>query len=193
MSSRRGAASGRYQGTNREAQRGRVGRPPADRPRKATRVYLSEKQREHWNILAKELQVLGAAKIDIADLVISFLEQTMTGISEGLTGTGQVLPVGVTDLASVYFLLDLRPPTESTKQYNITMYMESREAMSVMSIRLQSLFRATWSQVFGLGIELLFSRLANRQGRLRSIEKMESWEELQEYLLEHQQLQFNIR
>lgn len=193
MSSRRGAASGRYLGTNREAQRGRVGRPPADRPRKATRIYLAEDQRQHWNTLVQELPVLGAARIDVADLIISYLEKTLNSISEGLTGTGQVLPVGVTDLASLYFLLDLRPPTSATKQYTITMYMESREAMSVMTIRLQSIFRATWSQVFGLGIELLYSKLANRQGQLRRVEEMQSWEELVQYLLEHQQLEFNIR
>jgi len=193
MSSRRGAASGQFLGTNREAQRGRVGRPPAERPRKATRVYLSEQQRLHWNSLTEELSVLGAARIDMADLIIWYLERTLAGISEGLTGTGQVLPVGVTDLASLYFLLDLRPPTGDAKQFTITMFMESREVLSVATIRLQSVFRATWSQVFGLGIELLFHELANTRGQLRVIDEMDSWEELKNYLVEHQQPQFNIR
>ena len=93
-------------GANWEAQQPRRGRPPAARPRKATRVYLTSRQREHWLALTEAVAPLGAARIDVADLIISHLEQTLNDIQRGLTGSGQVLPVGVVDLKSLYFLLD---------------------------------------------------------------------------------------
>ncbi len=179
-------------GANWEAQRARRGRPPANRPRKATRIYLNRKQRKSWLDLSEALAPLGASRIDVADLVISHLEQVLGEIQSGMTGGGQGLPVGVVDLKSLYFLLDLRPPTGETKQFNITMFTESREKMSVMTIRMQSVFRATWSQVFGLAIELLVQRLSNSRGRLGLAEEMDSIEDLKDHLFQPQQLQFEI-
>ena len=96
--------------TNRAAQRARRGRPPAKRPRKATRVYLSHRQHDRWNTLTHSLGQLNAARIDVADLVISLLDDTLNELQAGLTGNEQILPVGVVDLKSLYFLLDLTPP-----------------------------------------------------------------------------------
>lgn len=179
-------------GANWEAQRPRRGRPPADRPRKATRIYLNQQQRQSWLDLSEALAPLGARRIDLADLVINHLEQVLNEIQSGMTGEGQVLPVGVVDLKSLYFLLDLKPPRGETRQFNITMFTESREKMSVMTIRLQSVFRATWSQVFGLGIELLVQQLTNSRGRLGLAEDMDSLEDLTEHLFQPKQLQFEI-
>jgi hypothetical protein len=180
-------------GANWEAQQPRRGRPPVERPRKATRIYLTGRQREHWLTLTEGLAPLGAARIDTADLIISHLEQEMNDIQRGLTGSGQVLPVGVVDLKSLYFLLDLRPTTGETKQYTITMLTETRERMSVITVRLQSVFPATWSQVFGLGIELLFAQLADKRGQLSVVEQMEDLGDLWDYVLQPQQLQFEIQ
>jgi len=181
-------------GANWEAQQPRRGRPPADKPRKATRIYLTPKQREHWLALAEALTPLGAARIDVADLIITHLEHNLYNIQNGLTGgSGQVLPVGVVDLKSFYFLLDLRPPAGATSQFNITMFTETREKMSVMTVRLQSVFRATWSQVFGLAIELLYQTLSDRRGRLNIVEQENSLDDLKERLFRPQQLQFDIR
>jgi hypothetical protein len=180
-------------GANWEAQQPRRGRPPVERPRKATRIDLTGRQREHWLTLTEGLAPLGAARIDTADLIISHLEQEMNDIQRGLTGSGQVLPVGVVDLKSLYFLLDLRPTTGETKQYTITMLTETRERMSVITVRLQSVFPATWSQVFGLGIELLFAQLADKRGQLSVVEQMEDLGDLWDYVLQPQQLQFEIQ
>ncbi len=180
-------------GANWEAQQPRRGRPPAERPRKATRIYLTARQREHWVALTEALAPLGAARIDIADLIIRHLEQELNDIQRGLTGSGQVLPVGVVDLRSLYFLLDLRPGAGETRQYTITMLTETRERMSVITVRLQSVFAATWSQVFGLGIELLFEQLADRRGQLGVVEQLEDLRDLWDYVLQPQQLQFEIQ
>lgn len=180
-------------GANWEAQKPRRGRPAAKQPRKATRIYLTQKQRDTWLLLVKELSSLGAARIDVADLVLSYLEETMNEIQSGLTGTGQVLPVGVVDLESLYFLLDLKPPTGLTSQYNITMFTETREKMSVITIRMQNVFRVTWSQVFGLGLELLYKKLASKSGQLDIIEEVADLNELKQHLFQPQQLQFSIR
>lgn len=179
-------------GANWEAQQPRRGRPPVARPRKATRVYMTGRQREHWLALTEALTAVGAARIDIADLVITHLEQELITIQRGMTGSGQVLPVGVVDLRSLYFLLDLRPTAGETKQYTITMFTETRERMSVITVRLQSIFATTWSQVFGLGIELLHERLADRRGQLSAIEQIEDLEELRAAVLRPQQLQFEM-
>jgi hypothetical protein len=180
-------------GANWEAQNKPRGRPPAKRPRKATRIYLTQKQRENWLALTSGLSPLGSARIDVADLVMNYLEETMNEIQSGLTGADQVLPVGVVDLESLFFLLDLKPPTDSTSQYNITMYTETREKMSVITIRLQTAFRVTWSQVFGLGLELLYKRLVNRSGEMEMVEEVDDMEELKLRLFQPQQLQFSIR
>jgi hypothetical protein len=180
-------------GANWEAQQPRRGRPPAEVPRKATRVYLTGRQREHWLTLTEALAPLGAARIDIADLIINHLEQELNDIQRGLTGSGQVLPVGVVDLKSLYFLLDLRPTIGETRQYTITMLTKTRETMSVITVRLQSVFATTWSQVFGLGIELLFEQLANQRGQLAVVEQMEDLNDLWDYVLQPQQLQFEIQ
>ena len=181
------------QDTNRDAQLPRRGRPPVNRPRKATRVYLTQKQRKQWLALAEALNPLGAARIDLADLLISYLDQSLDDLGSGLTGDRQVLPVGVVDLRSLYFLLDLRPPTGETNQFTITMFTETRERMSVMTVRLQSVFRATWSQVFGLAIDLLHQRLANKRGRLSAVDQMDDLDDLRDHLFRPQQLQFDIR
>ena len=187
--------------TNRAAQRARRGRPPATRPRKATRVYLSKRQHERWITLTTALGQLGAARIDVADLVIAVLDDTLDELQSGLTGNDQVLPVGVVDLKSLFFLLDLKPPEGATTQYTITMLTETREKMSVMTIRLQSTFRdqpgnakrVTWSQVFGLGVELLYQRLSTRHRPLGIVEEETSLEDLKQRLFKPQQLTFNIR
>jgi hypothetical protein len=178
-------------GANWEAQQPRRGRPPAERQRKATRIYLTKKQRAHWLDLVEVLASLGAARIDVADLAISYLEQVLNEIQSGLTGESQVLPVGVVDLKSLYFLLDLRPTTGEAKQFTITMFTETREKMSVMTVRLQSLFRATWSQVFGLAIELFYQRLSMKGGRLNVIEQMEDLDSFRDHILRPQQLEFS--
>ena len=190
---RKRAPRRRIIGANWEVQQPRRGRPPASRPRKATRVYLASEQRDHWIALTEALDPLGAARIDAAELVISYLDQSLNEIQTGLTGNGQVLPVGVVDLKSLYFLLDLKPPSGPTNQYNITMYTETRETMSVMTIRLQSVFRATWSQVLGLGIELLFKRLSDRRGRRIEIDQSDDLESLRETLFQPQQMRFDLR
>ena len=180
-------------GANWEAQRPRRGRPPASRPRKATRIYLTQRQREHWLALTEAIAPLGAARIDVADLIISYLEDTLNDMQSGLTGTGQILPVGVVDLRSLYFLLDLKPPAGATSQFNVTMFTETREKMSVMTVRLQSVFRTTWSQVFGLGIELLYQKLSDGRGRLSKVEEENSLQDLKAQLFQPRQLQFDIR
>ena len=180
-------------GANWEAQQPRRGRPPADRPRKATRVYLTPRQRDCWLALTDTLAPLGAARIDAADLVVSYLEGQLTEMQTELTGSGQVLPVGVVDLKSLYFLFDLKPSTEETKQYNVTMYMETREMLSVVTIRLQSVFQTTWSQVFGLAIELCFHRLANKRGQFAAVEDMDSLDELRQQMFLPQQLRLAIQ
>ena len=177
-------------GANWEAQRPKRGRPFANRPRKATRIYLTPQQREQWLALSEAIGTLGAARIDLADLAISHLELALNEIQRGLTGSGEVLPVGVVDLKSLHFLLDLRPPSGEAKQYNITMLTETREKMSVMTVRLQSVFHATWSQVFGLSISLMFQRLRDRRGRLNFHSDFDSLEALREHLLQAQQLAF---
>jgi hypothetical protein len=144
---------------------------------------------------------LDAARIDVADLVISLLDDTLSELQAGPSSNEQILPVGVVDLKSLYFLLDLTPPSGPTKQYTITMLTETREKMSVMTIRLQSTFRdqpgtakrVTWSQVFGLGIELLYRRLSTPQRALGIVEEETDFEELKERLFKPQQLRFNIR
>ena len=178
-------------GANWEAQQPKLGRPFADRPRKATRIYLTARQREEWLALSEALAALGAARIDVADLAISHLEQSLNEIQRGLTGTDQVLPVGVTELRSLYFLLDLRSPSGDAKQYNITMLTKTREKMSVMTVRLQSVFRATWSQVYGLSIARLSQRLRDKRGRLDLGSELDSLEAVREYVLQPQQLAFN--
>lgn len=187
--------------TNRAAQRARRGRPPATRPRKATRVYLSKRQHERWTALTAALGQLGAGRIDVADLVIALLDDTLSDLQSGMTGNDQVLPVGVVDIKSLYFLLDLKPPEGATSQYTITMLTETREKMSVITIRLQSAFRdqpgsakrVTWSQVFGLGIELLHQRLSTRHRPLAIVEEETSFDDLKQRLFKPQQLTFNIR
>jgi hypothetical protein len=179
-------------GANWEAQRPRRGRPFATRPRKATRVYLTPQQREQWLDLSEALGTLSAARIDVADLAISHLDLALNEIQRGLTGSGQVLPVGVVDLKSLYFLLDLRPPNGTTKQYNITMLTETREKMSIMTVRLQSVFHATWSQVFGLSITLLHQRLGSRRNRLNLSYEFDSYEALRNSVLQAQQLAFGM-
>lgn len=179
-------------GANWEAQRPKRGRPFANRPRKATRVYLISQQREQWLALTEAVGALGAARIDVADLAISHLDLALNEIQTGMTGSGQVLPVGVVDLKSLYFLLDLHPPSGEAKQYNITMLTETREKMSVMTVRLQSVFHATWSQVFGLAIALLFQRLRDRRGRLNIHSEFDNLEALRDHVLQAQQLAFGV-
>jgi hypothetical protein len=179
-------------GANWEAQRPIRGRPPAARPRKATRIYLTSKQREHWSLLTEGLSQLAASRIEVADLAIQCLDDTLQEMQRGLTGSGQLLPVGVVDLKSLYFLLDLKPPTGSAIQYNITMFTETRERMSVLTIRLQSAFRATWSQVFGLGIELLHHRLASQGRDLAILAEVDSLAELKTRLFQPQQLRLTM-
>lgn len=180
-------------GANWEAQPPKLGRPFANRPRKATRIYLTTRQRGKWLALTEALADLGVARIDVADLAISHLEQSLNEIQRGLTGTDQVLPVGVTELRSLYFLLDLRPPSGDAKQYNITMLTETREKMSVMTVRLQSVFHATWSQVFGLSIACLSQRLRDTRGRLNLSSELDSLEAMREYVLQPQQLTLNMK
>lgn len=175
-------------GANWEAQQPRRGRPPAKTPRKATRVYLNPAQREHWLNLNDILAPLGAARIDVAHLLVCYLEQELNNIQSGLTGENQGLPVGVVDLTSLYFLLDLKSPDRKTNQFNITMLTETREKIAVITIRLQSVFRATWSQVFGLATELMFYRLQHHQAML---EQLSDLEDLREFLFHPQQLQFD--
>ena len=134
---------------------------------------------------------LGTARIDVAELAISHLEQSLNEIQRGLTGTDELLPVGVTDLRSLYFLLDLRPPIGESKQYNVTMLTSTREKMSVMTVRLQSIFHATWSQVFGLSIAHLSQRLRDSRGRLNLGSEVEDLEAVREYVLQPHQLAFN--
>lgn len=180
-------------GANWEAQQPRRGRPPAMTPRKATRIYLTSLHRRHWLALANALAPLGAARIDVAALAIDLLERYLDDIRNDLTGGDQVLPVGVTDLRSLYFLLDLQPPTGDASQYNVTMLTETREKISIMTIRLQSIFRATWSQVFGLALALLFQRLTDRRGRMTIVDQVDSFESLREALFHARQLQFGAR
>ena len=180
-------------GANWEAQQPRRGRPPAERPRKATRLYLTQTQRDHWLALGDALGPLGADRIDVAELVVAYLEQNLIEIQSGLTGNGQTVPVGVVDLKSLYFLLDLKPTAGSTNQYNITMLTETREKLSVMTVRLQSAFRATWSQVFGLGVENLHQVLLRRGGQATLLDQVDTLEDLREALFQPQQLEFQLR
>jgi hypothetical protein len=180
-------------GANWEAQQPRRGRPPADRPRKATRLYLTDTQREHWLALSDALVPMGADRIDVAELVVAYLEQNLHEIQSGLTGNGQTVPVGVVDLKSLYFLLDLKPPTGDTNQYNITMLTETREKLSVMTVRLQSAFRATWSQVFGLAVENMHHLLSRRRGGAHLLDQVDNLEDLREALFHPQQLVFELR
>jgi hypothetical protein len=180
-------------GANWEAQQPRRGRPPADRPRKATRLYLTDTQREHWLGLGDALAPLGADRIDVAELVVAYLEQNLHEIQTGLTGNGQTVPVGVVDLKSLYFLLDLKPPSGGTTQYNITMFTETREKLSVMTVRLQSAFRATWSQVFGLGVENMHQLLTRRRGQTKLVDQVDNLDDLKEALFQPQQLEFELR
>jgi hypothetical protein len=180
-------------GANWEAQQARRGRPPADRPRKATRLYLTGVQREHWLELGEALAPLGADRIDVAELVVTYLEQNLHEIQSGLTGNGQTVPVGVVDLKSLYFLLDLKAPGSVTSQFNITMYTETREKLSVMTVRLQSAFRATWSQVFGLGVENMHHLLLRRRGQTSMLDQIDNLDELKEALFQPQQLEFELR
>jgi hypothetical protein len=180
-------------GANWEAQQPRRGRPPADRPRKATRLYLTQAQRDHWLALGEALAPLGADRIDVAELVVAYLEQNLHEIQTGLTGNGQTVPVGVVDLKSLYFLLDLKPTAGATNQYNITMFTETREKLSVMTVRLQSAFRATWSQVFGLGVENLHQVLLRRRGQDNLLEQADTLDDLREALFQPQQLEFELR
>jgi hypothetical protein len=183
----------RVLGANWEAQQPRRGRPPAERPRKATRLYLTEVQRDHWLALGEALAPLGADRIDVAELVVAYLEQNLHEIQSGLTGDGQTVPVGVVDLKSLYFLLDLKPPVGTTSQYNITMFTETREKLSVMTVRLQSVFRATWSQVFGLAVENMHQAVSRRRGRRNLIDQVDSLDDLKEVLFQPQQLEFELR
>lgn len=178
-------------GANWEAQQPRRGRPPATKPRKATRVYLSQRQRKHWLALAEGLSSLGETRVEVADLVIRHLEHELDRMQSGLTGEGQLLPVGVVDLKSVYFLLDLHPPAKETSQFNITMFTDTREKMAVMTIRFQGVFRATWSQVFGLAVELLHHRLADTRGRMGIVEQFDNTQDLADYLFRPRQLRFD--
>jgi hypothetical protein len=180
-------------GANWEAQQPRRGRPPAERPRKATRLYLADSQRNHWLALSEALAPMGADRIDVAELVVAYLEQNLYEIQSGLTGNGQTVPVGVVDLKSLYFLLDLKPPAGDTNQYNITMFTETREKLSVMTVRLQSVFRATWSQVFGLAVENMYQLLSRRRGGARLLEQMDNLEDLREALFHPQQLELGLR
>jgi len=177
-------------GANWEAQQPRRGRPPTMTPRKATRIYQTSLHRQHWLTLANALAPLGAARIDVAALAIDLLDRSLDDIRNGLTGADQVLPVGVVDLRSLYFLLDLHPPIGDASQYNITMLTETREKISIMTIRLQSIFRATWSQVFGLAMALLFQRLTDRRGRLTIVDQIENFESLRQAVLQPRQLEF---
>jgi hypothetical protein len=180
-------------GANWEAQQPRRGRPPADRPRKATRLYLTEAQRDHWLGLGDVLAPLGADRIDAAELVVAYLEQNLHEIQTGLTGNGQTVPVGVVDLKSLYFLLDLKPLGGATSQYNITMFTETREKLSVMTVRLQSTFRATWSQVFGLAVENMHQLLTRRRGQAALLDQVDNLDDLKEALFQPQQLEFELR
>jgi hypothetical protein len=180
-------------GANWEAQQPRRGRPPADRPRKATRLYLTETQRNRWLGLGDVLAPLGADRIDVAELVVAYLEQNLHEIQTGLTGNGQTVPVGVVDLKSLYFLLDLKPPAGGTNQYNITMLTETREKLSVMTVRLQSAFRATWSQVFGLAVENMHQLLTRRRGQAMLLDQVDNLDDLKEALFQPQQLEFELR
>ena len=177
-------------GANWEAQRPQRGRPPAVKPRKATRLYLTPRQRKHWLALVEGLAPLGEPRIEAADLVIRYLDQELDRIASDLTGDDQVLPVGVVDLRSLHFLLDLHPPARATSQFNITMFAETRETMAVITIRLQSAFRATWSQVFGLAIELLHHQLTDKRGRMTTVEQLDNSDDLRDLLFRPRQLRF---
>jgi len=136
------------------------------------------------------LAPLGEPRIEVADLVIRYLDQELDRIGSDLTGDDQVLPVGVVDLRSLHFLLDLHPPARDTSQFNITMFAETRETMAVITIRLQSAFRATWSQVFGLAIELLYHQLADKRGRMTTVEQLDNSDDLRDLLFRPRQLRF---
>jgi hypothetical protein len=99
----------------------------------------------------------------------------------------------VVDLKSLYFLLDLKPPTGGTNQYNITMFTETREKLSVMTVRLQSAFRATWSQVFGLAVENMHQLLSRRRGQTLLLDQVDNLDDLKEALFQPQQLEFELR
>lgn len=140
-------------------ERKRRGRPKRAEPRQTVYVALAAEQKALINRLGQQLPQ-GGARADVPDLAVTFLALRMENLQRAVVDRARMLPEGMTDLTSLYYLWDLSlPADEPTKWTSIRLSPSQNAEFGRIQGLFNALFNSNRSQVFGLALTLLEKEL----------------------------------